>query len=424
MNLLETYVRKGLHDVMSRLKLSSLQGGMLLLQHRPFSDNTWALNAQLRIPAWEKSLRKRLAWRIYIVDKWMALIHGRPSHIVDELDWAVEPLTEDGFPETPDDEDQEEGSGEIEAGRLSFQMLISLSEIIRLREWRRDLPASLNLESAKARKKSPIGSLHLAYYAVEISLHKAIILGLQGSSCDPSIVSVCREAARERAVTSIEFVKGLTPEQIQSFWHFSSAMNLVYIGIFTALLYLTSQTIEETQSYNKHLEEYRWTLRVMSRAANFVDFAVRRLDMSLLHLDRLSIHDIVRNSHQNVVVENESRSNLASAPKITSATTTTTAPSAPTFLVDLDGWQPTPTGNTASMSSIPTTLDDAGFEHQRFMAILDAVEAESLWSDQHNISPAGADAEMGSAGRLDFYGRDWNDVDQSEVYPALDPSPS
>jgi hypothetical protein len=93
---------------------------------------------------------------------------------------------------------------------------------IRLREWRRDLPTSLNLECAKARKKSPIGSLHLAYYAVEISLHKAIILGLQGSSCDPSIVSVCREAARERAVTSIEFVKGLTPEQIQSFWHFCS----------------------------------------------------------------------------------------------------------------------------------------------------------------------------------------------------------
>ncbi|KAL3446936.1 fungal-specific transcription factor domain-containing protein [Aspergillus insuetus] len=467
MNLLEIYVRKGLHDVMSRPKLSALQGGMLLLQHRPFADDTWALSAQLvatmqelgvhidcdswRIPAWEKSLRKRLAWSIYIVDKWMALIHGRPSHIVDELDWAVEPLTEDDFPETPDDEDQEEGSGEIEAGRLSFQMLISLSEIvneilrafysaramkstrkvrnllqiakpiqIRLREWRRDLPTSLNLESAKARKKSPIGSLHLAYYAVEISLHKAIILGLQGSSCDPSIVSVCREAARERAVTSIEFVKGLTPEQIQSFWHFSSAMNLVYIGIFTALLYLTSQTIEETQSYKKHLEEYRWTLRVMSRAANFVDFAVRRLDMSLLHLDRLSIHDIVRNNHQNAIVENESRAHITAHPTSTAAADTGTT-SVSNFMVDLDGWQPPPpAGTNITNMPIPTpTPDDAGFEHQRFMAILDAVEAESLWSDQH-ISPM----DMGNGGRLDFYGRDWNDLDQSEVYPALDPSPS
>ncbi|KAL2829322.1 fungal-specific transcription factor domain-containing protein [Aspergillus pseudoustus] len=486
MDLLETYVRKGLHDVMSRPKLSALQGGMLLLQHRPFGDDTWALSAQLvatmqelgvhidcdswRIPAWEKSLRKRLAWSIYIVDKWMALIHGRPSHIVDELDWTVEPLSEDDFPETPEDEDQEEGSGEIEAGRLSFQMLISLSEIvneilrafysaramkttrkvrnllqiakpiqIRLREWRRDLPTSLNLESARARKKSPIGSLHLAYYAVEISLHRAIILGLQGSSCDPSIISICREAARERAVTSIEFVKGLTAEQIQSFWHFSSAMNLVYIGIFTALLYLTSQTIEETQVYKKHLEEYRWTLRVMSRAANFVDFAVRRLDMSLLHLDRLSIHDIVRNNHQNVMVEQDSRMQTNMQQTAPSASTPAPAlapaaavPTTSPFMVDLDGWHPPtaspplPPGSmpmSMSMSMpIPTpTPDDAGFEHQRFMAILDAVEAESLLSDQH-ISPV--DMGMGNSGRVDFYGRDWNDLDQSEAYPALDPSPS
>jgi hypothetical protein len=200
-------------------------------------------------------------------------------------------------------------------------------------------------------------------------------------------------------------------------------MNLVYIGIFTALLYLTSQTIEETQSYKKHLEEYRWTLRVMSRAANFVDFAVRRLDMSLLHLDRLSSNDIVRNNHQNAVVENEARAQVAAHPTSTSsaAAVATSAPSVSNFMVDLDGWQPPPSaGNDIPNMPIPTpTLDDAGFEHQRFMAILDAVEAESLWSDQH-ISPM----DMGNAGRLDFYGRDWNDLDQSEVYPALDPSPS
>lgn len=64
----------------------------------------------------------------------MALIHGRPSHIVDELDWVVEPLVEplveEDFPETPADEDQEEGSGEIAAGRLTFQNFASLSQIV------------------------------------------------------------------------------------------------------------------------------------------------------------------------------------------------------------------------------------------------------------------------------------------------------
>ncbi|KAL4899352.1 fungal-specific transcription factor domain-containing protein [Aspergillus multicolor] len=442
MDLLEAYVCKGLHDVISRPKLSVLQGGMLLLQHRPYSDDAWALSAQLvatmqelgvhidcdswRIPAWEKSLRKRLAWSVYVVDKWMALIHGRPSHIVEELDWAVEPLTEDDFPETPTGEDQEDGSGEVEAGRLSFQMLISLSEIvneilrgfysaramktnrkvrnvlqvakpiqIKLREWRRNLPTCLNLECAKARRKSPIGSLHLAYYAVEISLHKAILLGLQGSSCDPAIVSVCREAARERAVASIEFVKGLTPEQIQSFWHFSSAMNLVYIGVFTALLYLTSQRIEETQSYKKHLEEYRWTLRVMSRAASFVSFAVRRLDMSLLHLDHLSVHDIVRNNRQNAVLEQPPSTSTA---RLTSS-----------FEVNLNRWRSSTPG---SASASITTPADARFEHQRSMAILNAVDTESLLLDQQQqISPV----DMGDGGWLDFYEYDWNDLNPSEV---------
>lgn len=60
----------------------------------------------------------------------MALIHGRPSHIHDELDWTVEALTDEDFPELPDDEDQQEGSGEVETGRFSFERQISLSQIV------------------------------------------------------------------------------------------------------------------------------------------------------------------------------------------------------------------------------------------------------------------------------------------------------
>lgn len=65
-----------------------------------------------------------------IGDDRMALTHGRPSHIVDDLDWSVETLTDEDFPENPDDEDQLEGSAEVEAGRLSFERLISLSQIV------------------------------------------------------------------------------------------------------------------------------------------------------------------------------------------------------------------------------------------------------------------------------------------------------
>ncbi|KAL4862427.1 fungal-specific transcription factor domain-containing protein [Aspergillus spectabilis] len=453
-SLLEPYIRSGLHDVMARPKLSTLQGGILLLQHRPFGDDSWALSAQIvatmqelgvhldcdgwRIPAWEKSLRKRLAWSTYILDKWMALVHGRPSHIVDELDWTVEPLTEEDFPETAADENEEEGSSEIETGRLAFQMFILLSQIvneilrafysaratkntrnfrnllqiakpiqIKLREWRRDLPSSLHPESTKARKKSSTASLYLSYYAAEISLHKAIILGLRGSSCEPSIIRVCREAARERAIISIEFVKNLKPEQIQSFWHFSSGMNLVYIGIFTAVLYLTSQTIEETQFYKSCLKDYRWTLRVMSRAATFFDFAVQRLDMSLLHLDHLSLHDIIRNNRSGNDASSEEDSN-SEIYGVSNVTERTHQP------VELE------TRHPDVGIPLPTTVNDTGFEHQRFLDVLDAVEAEILQSDQQ-ISPK---ETLGPGDRLDFYGRDWNDVCGTEMFPALDSSPS
>jgi hypothetical protein len=85
-SLLELLVRKALYDVVQRPKLSTLQGGLLLLQHRPFGDDSWALSAQMvatmqelavnldcetwRVPIWEKGLRRRLAWSIYILDKW------------------------------------------------------------------------------------------------------------------------------------------------------------------------------------------------------------------------------------------------------------------------------------------------------------------------------------------------------------------
>jgi hypothetical protein len=60
----------------------------------------------------------------------MALIHGRPSHINEELDWTVESLRNDDFDEDSEDKDQVDGSGDIETGRLTFKCLISLSQIL------------------------------------------------------------------------------------------------------------------------------------------------------------------------------------------------------------------------------------------------------------------------------------------------------
>ena len=95
-------------DALAHPRLSTVQAGLLLMQ-RPHIDAK-VLNAQLVAAAhelglpvdcarWqprrpgEAGLRRRLAWALYMQDKWCALIHGRPSAI-HASHWTVRPLGE------------------------------------------------------------------------------------------------------------------------------------------------------------------------------------------------------------------------------------------------------------------------------------------------------------------------------------------
>ena len=204
---LESLAFKTMDDVMHRPKLSTVQAGLLLLQ-RPKHENSWALTSQLvaigqdlglhldcslwKIPSWEKGLRKRLAWALFMQDTWASLIHGRPSHI-SRLNWAVPPVVDGDFPESAADEDEEDGSTEVEKGRTLFMQMIELSEMtkevletlysqhaesqfrdtnasatklvldkakpiqMRLKSWYTTLPTCLHMENIKPRKLSSTG---------------------------------------------------------------------------------------------------------------------------------------------------------------------------------------------------------------------------------------------------------------------------
>jgi hypothetical protein len=125
-------------------------------------------------------------------DKWGSLVHGRPSHIND-TNWEVQPLEEDDFPENAADEDDEDGSTEVEKGRTLFCEMIKLTEILAhilssfytlkaereiqyraqegilwilevakplqldLRQWFSSLPNGLKMENLAARKLSSTG---------------------------------------------------------------------------------------------------------------------------------------------------------------------------------------------------------------------------------------------------------------------------
>lgn len=205
---LEKLMPQMMSTVLNRPKLSTVQAGLLLLQC-PEADS-WALTGQLvavaqnlglhldssrwKIPEWERSLRKRLAWALYMQDKWGALVHGRPP-LIQADNWTVQPVEDRDFQETAEDDDDEEGSSDIETGRLTFLYMISLTEIlsdilgtfftlratarfanerenamnvtlqlakpiqIRLKQWHANLPPSLAISNTRARKLSPTGML-------------------------------------------------------------------------------------------------------------------------------------------------------------------------------------------------------------------------------------------------------------------------
>ncbi|KAH8749605.1 fungal-specific transcription factor domain-containing protein [Hyaloscypha finlandica] len=333
---LEKLVPQMMSGVLNRPKLSTVQAGLLILQ-RPDGDS-WALTGQLvavaqnlglhldcsnwKIPEWERSLRKRLAWGLFMQDKWGALIHGRPSLIY--LDnWSVKPVEARDFPESSEDDDEEEGSSDIETGHLTFINMISLTEILtdildtfftlratanlsnerqnamtvtlekakpiqlRLKDWHARLPQCLAIGETRARKLSPTGSLHLSYFAAEVTLHRAIIR-FDIPSLDNHLRSITRGAARMRFTSAIEMVNTLEPAHLQCFWYFSSKVNLAIIATFGSLLWATSDNSEEAEFYKSQLAEYRWALRVSSKAAEFMKFTVGMLDASPVFLKNIS----------------------------------------------------------------------------------------------------------------------------------------
>jgi len=145
---LDAIASRTLAAAMQRPKLSTVQAGLLLLQ-RPEADS-WSLTTQLvaigqelglhldcsdwEIPAWERSLRKRIAWSLYMQDKWSSLIHGRPSHIF-SANWAVRPISEedtafDSLVNPNLESESEDDKAELERGHTLFSHMIALTGIM------------------------------------------------------------------------------------------------------------------------------------------------------------------------------------------------------------------------------------------------------------------------------------------------------
>lgn len=353
-------------EILKRPKLSAVQAGLLLLQckhilhaaideknpssssaqasaslNSSFNDsdyNDWVLCSQVvalseelglgldcdnwKLPKWERGLRKRLAWAVYMEEKWLSLKNSRPLHI-HESNFIVLQLAEEDFPEKHGDGDLKEGSSDINNGKKNFMNLIGLSSILseildsffsmkamrditdinevlriakpiqlKLRLWYHSLPIELQMNSVQPRKLCSNGYLQLAYFATELTLHRKIITTIyhqtmKGSNIPEELINVCRSAAKTRLLASIEFVRDLKPEHIHSFWHCSSTSNIALIGTFAALLFISSTSKEEAEGYKEHIFNYRWILKISSKGFPQVGDALLKLDLIFNHIPGL-----------------------------------------------------------------------------------------------------------------------------------------
>ncbi|KAH8171273.1 fungal specific transcription factor domain-containing protein [Sarocladium implicatum] len=338
---LESLASRTMADDLKRPKLSTLQAGLLLLQRHDsaLQPSKWIFTAQLvavaqelgihldctswSIPEWEKGLRRRLGWALYIQDRWGALTQGRPRLLHDD-DWDLRPCAPSDFPETQADENPDvDGSVGVEVGREVFmrqaQLATILSDVIanfytnaatkmggildqlgainavnlarplvlRLRDWYTSLPVELAVDNIQFRRLSANASLHLSFAAVSISLDRALLRVLTPTS-PPDLTFAVRSTAKSRVTSTIAFLKSLQPEHMGALWGGASAHQVVSVGSLAGLLWATTEDAEEMGWCAERMDELRWCLRVRGQGAAFMREALRLLDSDWGRLDFIS----------------------------------------------------------------------------------------------------------------------------------------
>ncbi|KAL6401222.1 hypothetical protein AUP68_16951 [Ilyonectria robusta] len=293
--LLRRMLQSALPSSYHRPKLCSIQAALLLLQCPPEDplnpDQTfqWGLNCQVlaigqslglhldatnwTIPQWERNVRKRLSWALFMQDRWAALAYGRPVHIHDD-DWTVKDLTPADFSDSRTCREQDTVTLFAKARPL----------IDMLTNWYHSIPPTLQMNIIYQRKLCFHGYLHFSYYGVAMTLLRRLIrsTALPPRCTDDRILSDIRQIALQTAQSAISFVTNLRPDHLEAFWYFTSPYLFSLVGSFTTLLLVTSLSSQERYFWQETLNSYLWNLRMMSKSHKPMQYAVNRLEGAIL----------------------------------------------------------------------------------------------------------------------------------------------
>lgn len=321
--------------------LSTIQAGLLLIQHQSFRDkydnpsNCWPIQSALwgaaqclglnrdpcnyNIPEWEKSLRKRISWAIYVQEKWFCITVDKSSHINDD-DWTVGDLDE--FKDFTDSESHggnnlegriDESMGiklfleKIELSKLADVILKELCSLksrqyfdnlensdpvtqlksilnkikplqIHLTNWESQLPKVLLIEQNIERGLiSGAPNIYISNFSAQITILRPVLRLLskiknQQKVVDREFMGI-RDIVFNRCVIIFEnilrFVNELKAEHLQTFWYTSARVGFSYIVIFGYYLALISKNSTEYNRCIELLENYVWKLKINNKNAEF-----------------------------------------------------------------------------------------------------------------------------------------------------------
>lgn len=317
-------------------RLSTVQAGLLLLQNSGKTKrrliDARTFNFQLvaaaqviglhldcsnwSIPSWEIPPRRKVAWAVFVEDKWLSACYSLPSAI-NNRDWFVSTLDDDDFEigGTIDVmlEPRDEGSflmvglvrltvllsetldlfyiseAKQPGSRPDLQSITAMGEPLwqRLEEWHQSLPEILTTVGAKSHDLQHGVYLLIMWHAAQCMLVRTMVRYLEraylsGSLTDKEVESF--EWKRRAIICSLNVVgviRGLQVEDLESFWLDICSACLVQIGSLISVLQLSAKGQQEKEDFDVTRNEFQWKLKLFSRAYPVFEDAFVYLDSSV-----------------------------------------------------------------------------------------------------------------------------------------------
>lgn len=253
------------------------------------------------VPLWERKVRQRIWWSLWMMEKWICLARGMPSHLHRD-DSDVPDLEPEDFANTLSSSSQarphltqlvkltsilagvQETYYTVRAVRIvsnDLQLSLDLARPFRerLNEWRHNLPSDLqfpsqnqssrdegdrnNLSHISYRKDlEGNGSIHLSYIVTHMTLFRALLRPLDRwqeiTTESYSRAEILHDGAKAVIKGSllcvkefVEFMERLTGDQWNAFWHSWSRPNFAVAGSFMVhLLHITSASTENDDDFS------------------------------------------------------------------------------------------------------------------------------------------------------------------------------